>query len=178
MKDTKMKFKSISAMAIMLTALTLSACSHEPVPDDVREITEEDKKGIVNAQTMPETTEAPKVQPSMGAGLTGPTPVQAKETIDKGTMIMVPTVEEVTVEKNEKVRLYAGQLEEGKVVTAALYYSDQAGKDTTLKLGEEKVGPTGEVTKEVVIPANIASGKYVFSLEIDGALYTAPIKVG
>lgn len=178
MKDTKMKFKTISAMAIMLTALTLSACSHEPVPDDVREISAEEKKGIINAQTMPETTEAPTVKPSMGPGLTGPAPVQTKDPIDKGTIIMVPTVNEVTVEKNEKVKVYAGQLKEGTTVTAELFYSSGLQNDLTIDLGEEVVGPTGEVTKEVTIPENLASGNYVISLTIDGSLYTAPVKVG
>lgn len=178
MKDTKMKFKTLSAMAIMLTALTLSACSHEPVPDDVREITQDDKKGIINAQTMPEETSVPAVQPSMGSGLTGPAPVQTKEPIDKGTMIIVPTINEVAVEKNEKIKVYAGQLKEGTTVNAVLFYSSGTQNDLTIELGEEVVGPTGEITKEVVIPENLASGNYVISLTVDGSLYTAPIKVG
>lgn len=178
MKDTKMKLRTLSAMAIMLSALTLSACSHEPTPDDVREISAEEKSGIINAQTMPETKTAPAVQPSMGSGMTGNAPVQTKEPIDKGTTIMVPTVNEVTVEKNEKVRVYAGQLKEGTTVTAVLFYSSGGQNDKSIELGEETVSATGEVTKEIVIPENLASGNYVISLNIDGSLYTAPIKVG
>lgn len=178
MKDTKMNMKSLSIAVVLLSALTLSSCSKAPVQDDVRSISQEDKKGMLNAQTLPETTVAPSVQPSMGAGLVGESPAQPAEPIDKGTMITVPTVNEVTVEKNEKIKLYTGQLEVGSTITAVLFYSGGGQNDRTIDLGEATVDSNGEVTKEIVIPANLASGNYVISFNVKDALFTAPIKVG
>lgn len=177
MKDTQMKIKAVSITAIMLSALTLSACSHEPVPDDVRPISQEEAKKGINAQTFPETKEAPAVKPSMGAGIVGDAPAKPADPIDKGTVISVPTVTETSVVKNEKIKLYAGQLKEGTVVKAVLFYSGNGSNNKTFELGEETVSATGEVTKEVVVPANLASGNYVISLNVDDSLFTAPIKV-
>lgn len=178
MKDTKMNIKTISIMTIVLASLTLSACSQDPKPDDVREISQDEKSNVLNAQTLPEEKAAPAVKPSMGSGPVGSAPVEAAEPTDKGTVITVPTVTEITVEKNEKVKLYAGQLTPGTAIPAVLFYSGAGQNNKTIDLGEVTVNAEGEAVKDIVIPANLSSGNYVISYTIDGALFTAPIKVG
>lgn len=167
------KILAVMGMAFALSAL--SACSPEPVPDDVREISEEEKKGIINAQTMPE--KPVEVTPSMGPGLADKAPEKATEPIDNGKIIMVPSVAEVSVVPNEKVKLYAGQLTPGQSYPAVIFYS-VGSVEKTIDLGTHKVNPEGELSADVVVPANIVPGKYVISYNVDGSLYTAQIKVG
>lgn len=172
-----MNIKAISLTAIMFSALALSGCSHDPVPDDVRPISQDEVKKGINAQTAPESK--PTVQPSMGAGVVpDATPAKSTAPIEKGTVIMVPSTKEVSVVKNEKVELYAGQLKAGTTVKAVLFYSAEGQNNKTLPLGEETVAESGEVTQQVILPENLASGLYMISLDVNGALYTAPIKVG
>lgn len=179
MKDNKMKLKTISLVAVMVSMLALSACTHDDasVPDDVRPISKSEKSNILNAETAPDVTTAPTVAPPMGAGLIETAKTVTADPIDKGTRIIVPMLDAVTVEKNEKVQLYAGQLVVGSTMNAVLFYSGNGQNNKEIDLGEVTVDANGEIKKEIIIPANLASGEYVISLNIDDTLFATPIKV-
>lgn len=170
--------KTLATVA-MISLLTLVGCSKEPVPDDQRSISQEEKDNVLNAQLAPSLTPeevAPK--PSMGPGLNTAAPAPKAEPTDNGKTIMFPTLEETELAPNENVTLYAGQLTPGKTYAANLLYSGNGKNDRTIPLGEWTVTGTGEISEKVTIPANLAKGSYVLAFDIDGSLYTAPIKVG
>lgn len=177
MSKTTMR-KTLATVA-MISLLALTGCAKDPVPDDQRTISQAEKDQMVNAQLAPSVSaeqSAPK--PSMGPGLNTAAPAPKAEPVDNGKTIMFPTLKETELVPNEKVTLYAGQLTPGKTYGATIFYSANGQNDKTIPLGEWTVTQTGEISEQVTLPANLAKGSYVIALNIDGSLYTAPIKVG
>lgn len=177
MTKSNMLHKTLASVA-MISLLTLAGCAKEPVPDDKREISQTEKDKVLNAQLAPSLTPdqvAPK--PSMGPGLNTAAPAPKAEPVDNGKTIMFPTLKETELVPNEKVTLYAGQLTPGKTYGASIFYSANGQNNKTVPLGEWTVTETGEISEPVTVPGNLAKGSYVIALNVDGSLYTAPIKV-
>lgn len=164
-------------IGLMVAALSLTGCASKPVPDDQRELNPPAQ--ALDAANAPEVKTPIKPEPSMGAGTVNNAPIETTdEPVDNGTMIMLPTTEETTVAKNEKVILYAGQLKPDTEYSAKLFYSENGKDDKTIELGKYKVNADGEVKAGIVVPSNLVSGKYVISLDAGEGLFLAPIKVG
>lgn len=169
--------KTLATVA-MISLLALAGCAKDPVPDDQRTISQAEKDKMINAQTAPSVSgdkAAPK--PSMGPGLNTAAPAPKAEPIDNGKTIMFPTLKETELVPNEKVTLYAGQLTPGKTYGASIIYSANGQNDKTIPLGEWTVTANGEISEQVTLPVNLSKGSYVVALNVDGSLYTAPIKV-
>lgn len=163
-------------IGLMATALFLTGCS-ETIPDDQRVI--DSASQGPNAETAPEATGPATPVPSMAAGTVNNAPIETTDTpVDNGTMIILPTTEETTVAKNEKVTLYAGQLKPDTEYSAKIFYSGNGQNDKTIDMGKYKVNADGEVKAAIVVPSNLISGSYVVSLDAGEGLYLAPIKVG
>lgn len=163
-------------IGIMAASLALTGCAAKVVPDDQRKL---DNPKAVSATDAPASTETPTPVPSMGSGLVASEPAEATVApIDKGKVIYAPAVSDTEVSKNEKITISAGKLKPGTEYTGKLFYSEGGRNNSFIELGKFKVKEDTELNAVIVIPANLASGKYVISLESGEDMYLAPIKVG
>lgn len=169
-----MNKKNILLCGTLLTGLLLTGC-HTVTPDDQRDISQQEISAAVNPYSTAVST-APPVESSLGKGLTDAPIMVPEPAKDSGTRIELPSLTKVTVSKNETVSLYAGQLNPSKAYKAEIYYGfDNLTK--TIDLGSFKPKEDGDLLEKVLIPANIANGAYIVSLESDDGILTVPIKV-
>lgn len=178
MKRENMK-KQMLVLA-MIAAISLSACSPKQVPDDQRIITEEEKANAVKADDMnlePLVQESIAPEPAMGEGLIPEAPVEEVPVVDNGTSIIIPNATEVTVKPHEVISFYISDLEAGSKYEAVIFYSGNGKNDKTIKAGSFTASPTGEISDKITLPANIAPGNYMLSLQDGNLLYSTPIVV-
>lgn len=171
------KKTKVVLMLAMVAGMSLSACSNDPVPDDQRVISEEEKKTAVNAADPNITPIEIDPSPVMGEGLVEEVAVEEIPVVDNGVEVILPGATPVEVEPHEVINFYASELAPNATYEAVVYYSNNGKNDKTIDLGSFPTGSATQISDKVTLPANIAPGEYMMALEYEDTIYSTPITV-
>lgn len=171
------KKTKVVLMLAMIAGMSLSACSNDPVPDDQRVISEEEKKTAVDAADPNLSPVVVDPNPAMGEGLVEDIPVAEIPVVDNGVEVILPGATPVEVKPHEVISFYASELTPDAAYQAVIYYSNNGKNDKTIDLGSFAAGSTGQISDKVTLPANIAPGEYMIALEYEDTIYSTPITV-
>lgn len=166
--------KKYLAVIALVSTVALSGCSPDPEPKQgpVAEATDH-SNDITESKRIP-----PKTDKDLGDGIkNSAAPVASKPPIDKGLELALPGLNSVDVSPNEKVKLNTSGLQAKRDVEAVIFYYSKGDNDAKISLGKAKADDKGVVIMDVVVPADLAPGKYSIGFVSEDGIANNPIVV-